>query len=331
MRASRLRVAVAVLGSAATMATGTLASAHLPRYVVVSTELGLLTVKTYGATVRHALRDGGVTLGTEDRVQPDLGAPLVPGTTLRVRRAFPVTIIADGHTRVLLTAAPTVDGFLTEHGVSVRPRDRVFPSLAAAVWPGATVRILRIDTRVETVEEPVPFGRVTRKDPALPRGMAKVVQAGRRGTKVHRVAVILADGHVIERRPLGSVLARPPLDRILSIGTRRMFASRGEFAGKEILLMEATAYAPWHGRGVNDITAIGLKAGYGVVAVDPSVIPLRSVLFIDGYGRALAGDTGGAIKGNRIDLGFDTVREAYRFGRRPVRVYILSLPKGRQR
>jgi 3D (Asp-Asp-Asp) domain-containing protein len=94
--------------------------------------------------------------------------------------------------------------------------------------------------------------------------------------------------------------------------------------------MEATAYAPWHGKGVDGTTAIGLRAGYGVVAVDPRVIPLRSVLYIEGYGRAIAGDTGGAIKGHRIDLGFATAREAYRFGRRPVRVYVLSTPGSRR-
>jgi 3D (Asp-Asp-Asp) domain-containing protein len=77
---------------------------------------------------------------------------------------------------------------------------------------------------------------------------------------------------------------------------------------------------------VDGTTSIGLRAGYGVVAVDPELIPLRSVLYIEGYGRAIAGDVGSAIKGRRIDLGFEKAREAYRFGRRVVRVYILSSP-----
>jgi 3D (Asp-Asp-Asp) domain-containing protein len=106
-----------------------------------------------------------------------------------------------------------------------------------------------------------------------------------------------------------------------------VIVSRGEFAGKEILVMEATAYAPWDGPGTNDITSIGLKAGFGVVAVDPTVIPLGSKLFIEGYGPAIAGDVGGAIKGPRIDLGFNTIREARVYGRRrQIRVYIISTP-----
>ena len=93
------------------------------------------------------------------------------------------------------------------------------------------------------------------------------------------------------------------------------------------LTMEATAYEPGpHSNGpyASGYTACGYKAGYGVVAVDPDVIPLNTRLYIEGYGYAIAGDTGGAIKGNIIDLGFETVEECYEFGRRDVVVYILD-------
>jgi 3D (Asp-Asp-Asp) domain-containing protein len=71
-------------------------------------------------------------------------------------------------------------------------------------------------------------------------------------------------------------------------------------------------------------TALGWQAGYGIVAVDPRVIPLRTRLYIPGYGYAVAGDTGGAIRGSRIDLGFNTYRDARQFGRRNVTVYLLQ-------
>ncbi len=89
------------------------------------------------------------------------------------------------------------------------------------------------------------------------------------------------------------------------------------------LIMRATAYSPEE-PGLSDTTASGLKAQYGVVAVDPSVIPLGTRLFIDGYGHAIAADTGGAIKGNRIDLCFNTLEEVTAFGWRTVRVEILD-------
>ena len=75
--------------------------------------------------------------------------------------------------------------------------------------------------------------------------------------------------------------------------------------------------------GCSETTALGLKTGYGVVAVDPNVIPLGSHLYIPGYGIAVAGDTGGSIKGNKIDLGFDDVRNGW-WSSRFVEIYILE-------
>lgn len=93
-------------------------------------------------------------------------------------------------------------------------------------------------------------------------------------------------------------------------------------AGKEIE-MNATAYSPEE-PGLSDSTATGLKAQKGVVAVDPSFIPLGTRLYVDGYGYAIAADTGSAIKGNRIDLCYNTLQEALSFGRRKVKVKILD-------
>lgn len=93
-------------------------------------------------------------------------------------------------------------------------------------------------------------------------------------------------------------------------------------AGKEIE-MNATAYSPEE-PGLSDSTATGLKAQKGVVAVDPSFIPLGTRLYVDGYGYAIAADTGSAIKGNRIDLCYNTLEEALSFGRRKVKVKILD-------
>ncbi|MDR7520268.1 MAG: 3D domain-containing protein [Armatimonadota bacterium] len=326
MRAHRLRTVLVGAAAAGSLAVGAAASAHLPRVVHVRTEAGTVPVKTFGATVAEALHEGRIALPPHDRVWPEQGTPLTPGMTITVRRAFPVTLVADGRQQRFLTSARTVEEFLDEAGARLRPRDKVYPSMEASLWPGATVRIVRIETRIITAQVAVPYGRITRPDPDLPRGLTRVVQPGRPGAQIRRIAVTTADGLVVDRQVVEDVLVRRPQDRITQVGTRRIFASRGEFAGREILHMEATAYAPWHGRGVDDITATGLRAGFGVVAVDPQIIPLGSLLYIEGYGRAIAGDTGGAIKGHRIDLGFNTAREAYRFGRRLVRVYLLSTP-----
>ncbi|MBE3089631.1 MAG: hypothetical protein IMZ45_01165 [Actinobacteria bacterium] len=92
--------------------------------------------------------------------------------------------------------------------------------------------------------------------------------------------------------------------------------------------MVATAYYAF-GSGGNDIngngiTAIGLRARKGIVAVDPRVIPLGTKLYIPGYGEALAADTGGWIKGSRIDLCFESLEECFRYGRRKLKIYLVE-------
>ena len=95
------------------------------------------------------------------------------------------------------------------------------------------------------------------------------------------------------------------------------------YVARAALTMVATAYTA-NCYGCSGITASGRPAGHGIVAVDPRVIRLGTRLYIPGYGYAVAGDTGGAIRGNRIDLGFNSITDALRFGRRPVTVYQLK-------
>lgn len=90
----------------------------------------------------------------------------------------------------------------------------------------------------------------------------------------------------------------------------------------------ATAYYAF-GKGGNDIngngiTAIGLRARKGIIAVDPRVIPIGTRIYIPGYGEALAADTGGWIKGNRVDLCFESREECYRYGRRKIKIYLIE-------
>lgn len=95
------------------------------------------------------------------------------------------------------------------------------------------------------------------------------------------------------------------------------------------MIFEATAYTDdvqSQGKWVGQ-TASGMKPQVGVVAVDPKVIPLGTKLYIEGYNNndiCIAGDTGGAIKGNRLDLFFDTREEALKFGRQKVKIILVE-------
>ena len=91
----------------------------------------------------------------------------------------------------------------------------------------------------------------------------------------------------------------------------------------QVFGMEATAYLPTDG-SAEGLTAMGIPATYGIVAVDPNIIPLGTKVYIPGYGEALAADTGGAIYGYRIDLCMEDYWQAMDFGRRTVTVFVLK-------
>ena len=89
------------------------------------------------------------------------------------------------------------------------------------------------------------------------------------------------------------------------------------------IVMHASAYSAFD-PGNGQYTSNGTFLRKGIAAVDPSVIPLGTRLFIPGYGEAVADDVGGSIKGNRIDLAFDSREDALQFGVRNVIVYIVE-------
>lgn len=99
--------------------------------------------------------------------------------------------------------------------------------------------------------------------------------------------------------------------------------AQGYLPYSQVMSMEATAYLPTDG-SAEGLTAMGIPATYGIVAVDPDVIPLGSRVYIPGYGEALAADTGGAIYGYRIDLCMEDYWQAMDFGRREITVFVLK-------
>jgi 3D (Asp-Asp-Asp) domain-containing protein len=242
---------------------------------------------------------------------------------IRGRKPLALTVIVDGVARQVSSTFRSSTQVLGAMGIALGPADRVVPAANTLLWSGARVRVIRIRREVAARQVLLPVPVIHRSDPTLPRGRVVVVP-GRPGVKVQRFEHTFADRKLVALRYLDQRILRPSQPRVVRTGTRVMIAARGAFAGREFLDMVATAYAPWCCRGVDDVTAIGLKAGYGVVAVDPRIIPLRSRLYIEGYGYAVAGDTGSAIKGLRIDLGMDTTRLARQWGRRSVRVFIIQ-------
>lgn len=314
-----------ILSAGLAMALGAgFGDAYLRKDIIVTVAGGSVHRTTYTRTVAQALTEAGIVLQLTDEVSPPLGAWLAEGMRVVVRHAVPVTLVVDGQVVSLQSAAATVGDLLGRRNIVLDDTDEVVPEADTPLSDGMLIRVVRIERHVVTEQMQLPYDVQASRDPTAPRGMLRVLHPGRTGLKERLFKITVADGVVVSKELLGERLVRTPLDRVIRMGTLVRIAAAGPFAGQEYMNMLATAYSPHCCPGVDDITSTGMKAGFGVVAVDPTVIPLGSKLYVEGYGYAIAGDVGGSIKGLRIDLGFNTKREALRYGVRRIRVYILA-------
>lgn len=150
-------------------------------------------------------------------------------------------------------------------------------------------------------------------DPETEAGSEKVLEEGSDGKKTKIFKIIYAKGGQEYERNLISVETTPPQDKKILRGTKIIWKTLDTPDGEIKYWKKLRVYATHYDSGCpgcSEWTATGMRAGYGVIAVDPKVIPLRSKVYIPGYGPAIAGDTGGAIKGNIIDLGFGDAKTA---------------------
>jgi len=288
---------------------------------------------TRAATVADLLSEQSVVPGADDAVDPAPQSALTDGETVTYRPAVPITVVVDGVSRSVRSSAPCVADLLAQQHIAWDRHDRVSPAAFSSLSANGTVEVRHVDRWTEVVRKPIPPKVVKRYALALPFGKTKVVDPGRPGLAAVSYRVVRTkDRSGVRRRTLVSRVLRAPRARIVAEGIGD-YAALTALARRGIegtlrmatsaLTMVATAYSAGCS-GCSGMTAIGRPAGHGIVAVDPSVIPLGTHLFIPGYGRAIAGDTGGSIRGRRIDLGFASNAAADAFGRRDVVVYVFK-------
>ena len=203
---------------------------------------------------------------------------------------------------------------LSDLGVVLTSQDYTTPTLDASLGQDATIRVVRVTERFLTLQEPIPFEIAWQPDPDLEIDHQHVMQDGARGILEKRIRVHYEDGHEVSRGIDGQYVAIPPTTKIFGYGAKIVVRTLNTPSGPveywRTIRMLATSYSantagtspssPWYGH-----TATGMLMRHGIVAVDPRVIRLRSQVYVPNYGVGLAGDTGGAIKGKRIDLGYD--------------------------
>lgn len=297
------------------------------------------TIKTSKNTVSQLLEAKRISLGNSDYINISTTSPLHDGMKVEIKRAVPVTINYGGNILDIKTSKNTVKEVLDSLKISYNP-DKISPSKYYKIKPGLEIDIVKIDEKVETISKVIPYKTITKDNDTIDKGKFIVKQEGKEGKKEITVKETYENGQLVATEIVEEKILSEPTNELIEKGTKGIeftVASRGSFAGKKEAIMIATAYDltyestgkkpgdKWYG-----ITASGTKARPGVVAVDPKVIPLGTKLYIESldgtkdYGYAIAEDTGGAIKGNKIDLFMEDPKDVKAFGRRKVKVYILG-------
>jgi uncharacterized protein YabE (DUF348 family) len=272
------------------------------------------TLYTTAPTVGEALHRTGLTLYLADGVEPGLNERMTAGMHVTIDRSIPVMVQVDGRTLRTRTHRERVDEVLADLNVVLTGQDYTLPALADPLADDATVKVVRVTERFLIEQEPIPFEVAWQPDPELEIDYQRLLQEGARGVRERRIRVRYEDGVEVTRAVENVYVAVPPTTKIMGYGTniivRTLDTPSGPVQYWRKIRMLATSYsaatagtpksAPWYGR-----TRLGLRMGFGIVAVDPRFITLSSEVYVPGYGIGFAGDTGGAIRGRRIDLGYD--------------------------
>jgi uncharacterized protein YabE (DUF348 family) len=263
-------------------------------------------------TLAQALREWGIRLGPGDEVEPAVSSPLTPGLLVHIRRALRVTLSIGGTETVIYTQERTVKGLLEEAGMVLSGADRVEPPPEAALSPDLWVRVYAYAEERFVESEAVDHGTVYRLDPELAEGETRRV-VGADGLRHREYVVVYEDGAEVSRQLVDEWYDPEPVDTILYFGTAERVQAAQTLPDGLNVVRVMNVYATWYnpasaGRPPSDpsygITSTGVPVTKGIVAVDPSVIPYGTQMYIPGYGFGEAADTGGAIVGNIIDLGF---------------------------
>lgn len=306
--------------------------------VIVSVDGSDKKITTFSSNYRKALDKNGIKVGPKDKTTPSLDSRVENNGKLSIRRAVKVDVEVDGKKLSIKSAEDNITKMLKSEGVRLENLDKVYPAKDATLKEGLKVVVTRVQTKEIKENKPIDYATVVKNDEQMEPGTKKVLQEGQTGEKETVTRVVYENGKEVSRKIIGEIVKKQPIQKVVAMGTLNSYTpSRGgdKVAYATSIRMRATAYTADYastGKSPGDagfgITATGTVAkrsrgSYSSVAVDPRVIPLGTKLYVEGYGYAIAEDTGGAIKGNRIDLFFNSSSEVDNWGARWVNVYVV--------
>lgn len=306
--------------------------------IIIRVDDNITAFKVTSNTVEELLYQKDIQIGNEDYISHELDQSLENGMEIIIKKAIPIIIYNEESKITLNSTAKTVEEVIQHMNIEIDENDIVTPSLNESINQDLEIKIVKVDEEIENVEEEIPFKIIEKNNDELFKGKILKIQNGENGLKEITIKRRYENGQLVSETTESSTIVREPIDEIVERGTKELLASsNGMLTYDESVEMVATAYdLSYESTGKNPgdkyfgLTASGTMARPGVVAVDPKVIPLGTKLYIESldswpdYGFAVAEDTGGAIKGNKIDLFMESHSTASRFGRRRVKVYILD-------
>lgn len=300
------------------------------------------TVEMAQGTVANAIEKAQVTVSENDMVSPAFDTELSENTEITVAATCDVTVTADGETKSCTVLQTDVKSALENAGYTLSGEDIVNTELSSQVLSGMNIVIKRVTSKEVKETQSIDFKSVEKKTDDLYKGKTKVKTEGVKGEKTITKKETYIDGKLVKTEKVSEQVTKEPVNEVTLVGTKVNTSGRvsedeaeGSFIdldGNKVyysskIVGTATAYNESEG----SLTATGVPVYYGGVAVDPSIIPYGSKLYIasnDGayvYGYATAVDTGGAMLSGAalIDLFYPSESQCVEFGRRSVTVYIL--------
>lgn len=301
-------------------------------YVVLDDDGYVVEITTHDKTVRDILDRYKITLNPGDTIEPDIDTRLEKETLIRITRAIPVTIMADGVENTVYLTGGTVEDALEKAEVKVREKDKVNLGMNEPLIPDTYITVTRMDEKVFTEKEAIPYQAITKKNHNMDEGVDRVVQEGRQGELERKILVVYKDGEEISRKVVSEEVTVKPVDRIVEKGTvKNITTSRGnKIRYSKVRTMSATAYSS----GVKTASGKTVKPFHTIAA--PRDIPFGTKVYIPELvqywkkrGVEISGiftveDRGGAIKGNKIDVYMTSESVARNWGVRNVTVYFIK-------
>lgn len=308
-------------------------------YTIKLTVDGKLNVyKARDMKVSDLLKRENINIYEKDIVSVPVDTLIDKDMDIEVNRAEKVKFVVDNKEEIPFIVnnarvGVAVNEFMEETGKQVYLEEG--QSSAADVKDDMIIKVASLKEEIKVTKQEIPFETKTIENSNLLEGTTNVKTKGENGIKEIKTKEIYKKDELQSQEIIEEKVTKQPITEIIEKGTKKKLntikTEKGTFVVNNKINMKSTAYTAGMestGKKPGDegygLTASGMKAKKGIVAVDTSIIPFGTELYIEGYGYAIAGDTGSAIKGNKIDVFLDDYEDAKKYGVRNVNVYVLG-------